>query len=50
MFPILLFHCELCNKCCKHIKRIIKFKQCGYLCDDCWNIFFKRLKSIHHRC
>ena len=40
------FPCELCGENDKILIWKQKHDQCGYLCQNCWNKFQKRIKQI----
>lgn len=43
---IKMFKCELCKDNNHIIKIIVKHKKAGFLCNSCWNKYYKRMKEI----
>ena len=42
---IKMFKCEQCDKYYKHVKWKAKHNLAGFLCHDCWQIYYKRKKD-----
>jgi transcription elongation factor Elf1 len=44
---IKLFTCSLCNSESSILKKISIYTNSKFLCINCWNKFYKRLKEIY---
>jgi hypothetical protein len=41
------FKCQLCNGEYKMIKFIVSKNLCGYMCENCWKKYYKRMNEIY---
>jgi hypothetical protein len=44
---IKIFRCELCENNNYIIKIIVKHKKAGFMCNTCWNKYYKRIKELY---
>ena len=44
---IKIFNCSLCNNQSSILKKISIYTNSNFLCINCWNKYYKRLKEIY---
>jgi predicted nucleic acid-binding Zn ribbon protein len=40
------FTCEQCLQKFAVLRKIIRYSECGFMCDDCWSKFRKRVQQV----
>ena len=45
---ILKYECKQCLRYCNILIWKKKYSKVGYLCQDCWNTYFKRLEELRY--
>lgn len=44
----LLFPCDQCLGSFTMVRKVMRYKNCGFMCDGCWKLFHKRIREIMH--
>lgn len=44
---IKIFNCSLCNDKSSIVKKISIYTKSNFLCINCWNKYYKRIKEIY---
>jgi len=42
------FYCRICEKYHDCIKSYTKYGYIGFICENCWNTFIKRIKTVYN--
>ena len=43
-----LFQCDQCRLYHSMLRKLCSLEACGFMCDDCWKLFRKRVVQILH--
>ena len=42
------FYCRICEKYHDCVKSYAKYSYIGFVCENCWNTFIKRIKTVYN--